>query len=260
MAIKVSGSGQASGSMLDVFDGSGFGKAAPTAAVYKSGIVGAFGGLLEMFWPVSAGAAFGQGFAPNGLPGMFADSAVAQINSLGTNYGMPIAQNIVGAPVIPLALARPLRRYHFSVIAWSELLNANPFAVQVQANGSGDFNQWAAACGLELVSDSTINGGNWTLRARRTNAGALTILGTVPISPLNNPQVIEFDYIEGQSPTASVRVGGNLVASIGIAALPILPIGAVQFAPKITQGLNPGGVAGRRDWFSNARFQIIELS
>lgn len=243
--------------LLEAFDSIGMGRTAGTAnaALVK-------GGRLEesaapLFWAASTGA-FAAGIALNGTPWIRGVSALNTIHAKTCSYCAPLAQDLSLALAPPIAKVRRLRRYGFEVIAWSDALTTTPFAIQWTTGGTGLFSQWTAATGIELISDSGINAGRWTLQYRRTNASAIVVHTDTGISPLNNPQAISFVYVEGNPATLVVSIGGVVKAIVTAAQLPILPQTGSEWNPKMVAGFNPGGAAGRIDSYRDAHFYIDE--
>lgn len=243
--------------IYEAFDSVGMGRMAGTAnaALVKAGRLEE--SAAPLFWNASAGA-FAAGIALNGTPWVRGVSALNTIHTKTCAYCAPLAQDLSLALAPPIAKVRKLRRYGFDLIAWSDALTTTPFAIQWTTGGTGLFSQWTAATGIEIISDSGINAGRWTVQYRRTNVGAIVVHTDTGISPLNNPQAISMVYNEGNPATLVVSIGGVVKAVVTAAQLPILPQTGNEFNPKTVAGFNPGGAAGRIDSYRDAHFYIDE--
>lgn len=181
----------------------------------------------------------------------------------GTNRWLfPVSCDLTTAP----AAGVYAQRWELeAIIARTTPLVANaPISMGVTWNAGGghaDLNDTASA-GYELISNSTINGGRWTVRRRLTDGAAVTVVADTGLDPVNFPGgvhvIMRLD--SGVVPRLSFIVNGVEFGAIsGLAAMPFAASGNFQTI-GVCQGLSVGGGANQDDFMRQNVFRLSNLS
>jgi hypothetical protein len=111
--------------------------------------------------------------------------------------------------------------------------------------------------GIVLRSDSTLNGGAWTVVTKRTSGGASVIganTGQVP----GGIQALELRYLDSLAPVMEFRINGVIAAAVaGLANLPVQD-GGECFGISMVAGY-AAHPAGQVDHLYSSRYFVREL-
>lgn len=197
-----------------------------------------------------------------------ATSAAATVKSATVNnrYTMPVGMDLAATPQGLQGGYRPqLFRFDLVVNRQTTPLVANaPLGIGIQWNGgSSRILSDMANAGYELVSDSTVNGGRWTVRTRLAAGGGLVVVQDTGISPDDGTgtlqQAIQLRYEHTTNPRLSFLINGVEFGVLqGIANVPTRNGNAVTMG--VVLGLSAGGGAGQIDNYSRCRYRINTLT
>lgn len=214
-------------------------------------------GNVASFWPAASGGAAVITLLANGTRA-WAMVAAAKMSEKGcSTYALPLSKKNGAQDLKPF-----YRRYRFAVLAWRDVLTGGA-RVQLGVNMQNDgrsLDDFLSIFGLEVTSISTLYGGNWHVRKRLVDSGAIV---TGPDSTLSAtvPRRIVVDYLEGAVRSLAVRIDGTQVyRETGEAALAFAPAGAASSGKTFAPFVGIGGGIGSTLFFRDAMYRMEMLA